>query len=170
MPGPLRHLGDAKVAVEALKDAIKEDFDERLPAVDIAVDWGTYHRIQLGTFGSDFKSFSPLANVPVSGARDWFGALRVMGETKLPSNPDPNVSNSPDLRLMTQGDSYVQVVDFDPRGPVKAKALLIYGNESRPGSSHITDQLPIFTAKTLRPVLREWAEVVQNAESNETYP
>jgi acyl-homoserine-lactone acylase len=56
------------------------------------------------------------------------------------------------------GDTYVQVVEFTPDG-AKALALLSYGNASRPGSRHITDQLPFFQAKQLRPVYRTRDEV-----------
>jgi acyl-homoserine-lactone acylase len=44
-----------------------------------------------------------------------------------------------------------------------------YGNASRPGSSHITDQLPLFNAKTLRPAWRTRQEVEQHTVSRERF-
>ena len=52
----------------------------------------------------------------------------------------------------------------------RAMALLGYGNWSRPGSPHRTDQLPLFAEKRLRPVWRERAEVEANIERRESFP
>ncbi len=158
-------LANASAAVPALIAAAKE-FQQKGFRID--VEWGAFHRIQLGTWDPKFAKFTVLKDDPVSGARDWFGALRVANNWT--SSVGAIVGNTPENRHVTfQGDTYVHVVDFDPHGPVKAKALLVYGNASRPNSPHIIDQLPIFSAKELRPVLRERAEVVKNAVSTEEY-
>jgi acyl-homoserine-lactone acylase len=124
----------------------------------IDVDWGTVHRVVLVTHNGAFTQSIPIANVPQSGAPDVYGPIRVI--ESFPQGP---------FRLGFQGDGYVQVVEFDPSGPATARAVLTYGNASRPGSPHITDQLAIFEAKTLRPVLRQRAEVLANAVSTEKY-
>ena len=59
-------------------------------------------------------------------------------------------------------------MEFTPRG-AKARALLGYGNASRPGSKHITDQLPAFDAKTLLPVWRTVSDVAQHTVAVEPY-
>jgi len=63
----------------------------------------------------------------------------------------------------------VQLVEFTKEG-AKASALLGYGNASRPGSPHITDQLSYFEAKTLRPTFRTRDEVERNKVSRECVP
>jgi len=62
----------------------------------------------------------------------------------------------------------VQLVEFTPTG-AQARALLTYGNFSRPGSSHITDQLPLFDAKQLRPALRSRQAVEAASVSRESF-
>ena len=62
----------------------------------------------------------------------------------------------------------MQLVEFAPDG-AHAQALLGYGNASRPGSPHITDQLPLFDAKTLRPAWRTRQDVEQHAVSREQF-
>ena len=69
--------------------------------------------------------------------------------------PDPDRIN---YFFPVSGDGYVQLVEFTPQG-ANAQALLGYGNASRPGSPHITDQLSYFEAKTLRPVFRTLSDL-----------
>ncbi len=127
-------------------------------ALDVA--WGAVHRTVLVTHDPLFQQAIPLSNDPVSGADDEYGGLRVV-------NPFPAPDGTPDL-WSYGGDGYVQVVEF-ARDGAHARALLGYGNASRPGSPHITDQLPFFDAKTLRPAWRTRAEVEQNTVSRETF-
>jgi len=60
------------------------------------------------------------------------------------------------------GDSYVAVIEFSR--PVRARALLSYGNASQTGSKHAFDQLPLLARKELRPVWRTRAEIEANLE------
>jgi acyl-homoserine-lactone acylase len=63
------------------------------------------------------------------------------------------------------GDSYVAAVEFST--PLRARALLSYGNSSQPDSIHRGDQLALFAKKELRPVWRTRAEIEANLESRE---
>lgn len=65
------------------------------------------------------------------------------------------------------GDSYVAVVEL--ADPVRARALLSYGNASQPGSPHAGDQLELFARKELRPVWRTRAEIEAHLEERETF-
>ncbi|BAY97570.1 peptidase S45, penicillin amidase [Tolypothrix tenuis PCC 7101] len=65
------------------------------------------------------------------------------------------------------GDSYVAAIEFSQ--PVKAMALLSYGNATQPGSPHITDQLPLFARKQLRPIWRTRPEILANLEERKTF-
>ena len=62
----------------------------------------------------------------------------------------------------------MQVVEFAAAG-ARAQVLLTYGNASRPGSPHISDQLPLFERKVLRPALRERSEIERSAVRREHY-
>ncbi|MGH6836591.1 MAG: penicillin acylase family protein, partial [Methylocella sp.] len=120
------------------------------PPCPLDVAWGDVHKIVLVTHDGPFQNTIPLSNDPQSGADDPFGPLRVIFRFQ----PDPNILHF----LADSGESYVQVVEFAKEG-AKAQALLGYGNASRPGSTHVTDQLPFFDAKTLRQVFRTRDEV-----------
>jgi acyl-homoserine-lactone acylase len=148
-------LADPAGAVPALITAANQ-LQAAFGAVN--VDWGTSHRVVLVTHDGTFTQTIPLTNAPQSGTTDVFGPIRVID----------SFTEGP-LSLGYGGDSYVQVVQFDPFGPATAQALVGYGNASRPGSPHITDQLAVFEAKTLRPSLRQRAEVLANAVSTEKY-
>jgi acyl-homoserine-lactone acylase len=125
------------------------------------VAWGDVHRTVLVTHDPTFqKSPIPLSNDPASGSTGDFGNLRV--QMGVPT--DTAMSNF----FGTFGDSYVQIVEFTPNGPT-AQALLGYGNSSRPGSAHITDQLPFFDNKQLRPVWRNRNDVEAHTVTEEAY-
>jgi acyl-homoserine-lactone acylase len=65
------------------------------------------------------------------------------------------------------GDTYFAVVEFST--PVRAEALLGYGNWSKTGSRHVEDQLPLLSRKEMRPVWRTRAEVEANLESRKLF-
>ena len=121
------------------------------------VPWGAVHQVVLVTHDPAFQKLIPLSADPQSGADDPFGAPRTV--YRLPA---------PDGKHFWaySGDGYVQVVEFASKG-AKAGALLGYGNASRPGSPHITDQLPFFDAKELRPTYRTYHEVENHTVSRE---
>jgi acyl-homoserine-lactone acylase len=102
------------------------------------------HNIVLATHDPTFQTVIPLTDAPQSGADDPFGPLRVL--FRFPESYAIHY-------FPVSGDGYVQIVEFAEDG-AKAQALLGYGNASRPGSTHITDQLSFFEDKKLRPVYR----------------
>jgi acyl-homoserine-lactone acylase len=98
-----------------------------------------------------------LSNEPLSGADDPFGPVRVVTPYDIGSEI-----------ISYGGDSYVQLIEFTASGATGG-TLLSYGNASRPGSAHITDQLPFFRTETLKPALRTYSAVQAAAVSTETY-
>jgi acyl-homoserine-lactone acylase len=133
---------------------------------DLGVAWGDVHRIVLADHDKTFQTILPLPSntksgtlgLPQSGADDPFGPLRVL-------NPFPAPDGSGHMWAYG-GDGYVQIVEFTPAG-ARASALLDYGNASRPGSTHITDQLPFFEAKMLRSTYRSREDAEKHAVSRE---
>jgi acyl-homoserine-lactone acylase len=125
------------------------------------VAWGDVHKIVLATHDPTFQTTIPLllppSIAPQSGADDPFGSVRVVYRFLAPDGIH---------YWAYSGDGYVQLVEFTKEG-AKASALLGYGNASRPGSPHVTDQLSYFEAKTLRPTYRTRAEVEKHTVSRE---
>jgi acyl-homoserine-lactone acylase len=125
----------------------------------LEVPFGQVNRIVLVGHDSTFQHVQPLTNLPASGSGDPFGGIRALYYFPAPV---------PHQNWAVNGDTYVQVVEFTPDG-AKALALLSYGNASRPGSRHITDQLPFFQAKRLRPVYRTRDEVQAHVARREDF-
>jgi acyl-homoserine-lactone acylase len=122
------------------------------------VAWGDVHRIVLATHNPKFHRTIPVSNDPQSGADDPFGPVRVIFRS-------PALDGSNKFWAYS-GDGYVQLIEFTKKG-AKASALLGYGNASRPFSTHVTDQLSYFDAKTLRPTYRTRAKVEKHMVSRE---
>jgi acyl-homoserine-lactone acylase len=110
------------------------------------VPWGDVHRFRRD--GVDLAA---------NGAADGVGIFRVVEFEEAKDGK----------REAVAGDSYVVAVEFS--SPVKAMALVGYGNASQPGSKHRTDQLPLLAAKKLRPVWLTRAEVERHLESRERF-
>lgn len=149
-------LADPAAAVPYLISAA-QGLQQAFGRIDVA--FGDVHRAELVTHDPTFTEVIPVANVPVSGSASVFGGLRIVWPFPSPDGVH---------QLSYGGDSYVQVVEFARHG-VKAKTLLTYGNSSRPGSSHIADQLPLYGNKQMRDVPRTRQEVEASAVRSETY-
>jgi acyl-homoserine-lactone acylase len=126
-----------------------------------SVPWGDAHKTTLVTrTGATQQLVFPFAaNAPLSGADDAFGPLRVV---------NPLYISELNEFISFAGDGYVQVIKFTPTGSVGG-TLLTYGNASRPNSPHITDQLPFFESKTLKPALRTYSAVQAATVYTENY-
>jgi acyl-homoserine-lactone acylase len=67
----------------------------------------------------------------------------------------------------TGGTSWVGAIEF--ASPVRAVSLVGYGNASRTGSKHRTDQLALFARKEFKPVWRTRAEIERHLEKRERF-
>jgi len=134
-------LSDPATAVDLLVAATAA-VDSAWGAADVA--WGEVHRLRRD--GVD---------LPANGGPDGLGTFRV---TDFQEAPDGR-------QVATGGDSFVMVVEFGAR--IRARALLGYGNASRAGSPHRTDQLELYARQELRPVWWERAEVEANLRFRE---
>jgi acyl-homoserine-lactone acylase len=135
-------LADLVVAVEALERAAAE-VERDFGALDVA--WGDAHRV-----------IRDGVDLPASGADGALGVFRVVNYSRPAGERRYRVVG---------GDSYIAAIEFSD--PVRAMALLNYGNASQPGSPHRTDQLPLFSEKRLRPVWRTRAELERHLEQRE---
>jgi acyl-homoserine-lactone acylase len=162
---PLNTPAGLDNAADWVPDLIKAALQVFAAYGALDVKWGDVHRIVLATHDPTFQTTIPVSNDPQSGADDPFGPLRVI--FRFPFQlPLPDGSNHFSAFAAASGDGYVQLVEFTKEG-ANASALLGYGNASRPGSPHVTDQLPFFEAKTLRPTFRTRDEVEKHTVSRE---
>jgi acyl-homoserine-lactone acylase len=77
-------------------------------------------------------------------------------------------SREPDGRFSANaGASWVAAIEFAK--PVHAASLVGYGNASRAGSPHRTDQLALFARMEMKPVWRTRAEIEKHLEKRERF-
>ncbi|OGF53857.1 MAG: 7-beta-(4-carbaxybutanamido)cephalosporanic acid acylase [Candidatus Fraserbacteria bacterium RBG_16_55_9] len=135
-------LADAQSAVAALEAAATQ-VQAVYGQLDIA--WGDVMRLRYGD--KDYPGNG--------GPGDPAGIVRVIYYTPAPDGYFQSVA----------GDSYFAAIEFST--PVRAKALLMYGNASQPGSSHAGDQLELSARKEMRPIWRTRWEIDAHLESRE---
>ncbi len=135
-------LKNPRAAVVSLGEAARK---VRREYRTLDVPWGEVMRIRYG--GKD------LAGNGASG--DPLGVFRV-------ANYAPGDEGKFHL---VAGDSYFAAVEFG--NPLRARALLAYGNATQPGSRHRGDQLELFARKEMREVWRTRDEIERNLEERE---
>ncbi len=150
-------LADAAGCVPDLITAAQQ-VQAQYGMLDVA--WGTVHKVVLSTHDAAFTTPIPVSYETTSGSGDTFGGIRIV-------EPFPAPDGSHDF-WSYDGDTYVELVEFTRDG-AKARELLGYGNSSRPGSAHVTDQLPAFESKTLLPAWRTQSEVAEHTVRTEKY-
>ena len=98
--------------------------------------WGDVVRLRRGSL-----------DLPGNGAPSELGAIRTAGLS-------PFADGTAEI---AGGDTFYAVVEFSD--PVRGEALIGYGNWSRAGSQHVSDQLELASAKQMRPILRTRPEI-----------
>ncbi|MEO5579209.1 MAG: penicillin acylase family protein, partial [Gemmatimonadaceae bacterium] len=136
-------ISDATVAVAALDSAAV--IVERMHGA-LDVPWGDVYRVRRDS-----------VDLPGNGASGNLGVFRVTGFEPAGGNQGRAAA----------GDSYVAAIEF--ASPVRAMSIVAYGNASRRGSPHRTDQLGLFSRKELKPVWRTRADVEAHLEARERF-
>ena len=129
----------------ALLDEAAAEVEKRFGSIE--VPWGEVNRLRIGE-----------TDLPGNGATgDPLGIFRVIDY--VPAN---------DGKFQAAGgDSYIAAIEFSK--PIRAMALIGYGNSSQPGSKHQADQLSFVSGKRLRPVWRVRREVEAHLEERKRF-
>ena len=137
-------LADTATAVAAL-GAAADSVTKRYGSADVT--WGAVYRVRRD--GLDFAA---------SGAGGQYGVFRVVGYS----------SREQDGKFTANGGtSWVAAIEF--ANPLRAASLIGYGNASRAGSPHRTDQLALFAREELKPVWRTRSEIQKHLEKRESF-
>jgi acyl-homoserine-lactone acylase len=108
-------------------------------------------------WGEVFRLRSEGVDLPANGGSGDLGIFRVV-----------DFAPTKDGRFQAVGgDSYIAAVEFS--NPVKAMALIGYGNATQPRSPHISDQLPLSARKQLRPVWRSRQDILAHLEQRQVF-
>ena len=137
-------IADPALAIEALA-AAADSVTKRYGSTNVA--WGTVYRVRRD--GLDY---------PGNGADGAYGVFRVMGFSQ---------KDADGKFAATGGTSFVAAIEF--ANPVRAVSLVGYGNASRTGSKHRTDQLALFARKEFKPIWRTRAEIEKHLEKRERF-
>ncbi len=122
-----RGLSNPAAAVAALEKVATQLESVRMLGGGIDIPYGKAFRLRIGKY-----------DLPASGSFDVVGTFRTL-----------TFMQDKDLRFKAvHGDSYIAVIEFSQ--PVHATVLLSYGNATQPNSSHLGDQLELFSRKELR--------------------
>ncbi|MTJ48110.1 acylase [Dolichospermum sp. UHCC 0259] len=135
-------LANPKAAVKLL-EKVAQEIKKTYGSLDVS--WGEVFRLRVGNL-----------DLPANGAEGYLGTFRVV-----------NFAPAEGRFQAVGGDSFVAAVEFSQ--PVRAMALNSYGNATQPGSSHISDQLPLFAEKKLRPVWRTKPEINAHLEGRKVF-
>jgi acyl-homoserine-lactone acylase len=135
------NLADSAAALGALASAAAS-VTKAYGALD--VPWGDVFRLREDSL-----------DLPGNGASGAYGVFSVVDYQPVENNRYQAVG----------GDSYEAVIEFS--SPVRAMSLVPYGNASRTGSPHRTDQLRLFAQKQFKPVWRTRAGVEAHLERRE---
>jgi acyl-homoserine-lactone acylase len=139
-----RGFAEPAKAVKVL-DAIAAEIEKQYGSLH--VKWGDAIRLRRGS-----------TDLPGNGAPSAMGAIRT-------ADFGPFIDGK---TAINRGDTFYAVVEFST--PVRAEALLGYGNWSKPHSKHVDDQLPLASRKEMRPVWRARNEIEANLESRRVWP
>jgi acyl-homoserine-lactone acylase len=112
------------------------------------VPWGAVHRLRRDTL-----------DLPASGGGGDLGIFRVLDLEPLPQDTTRFHA--------TGGDSFILALEFSE--PIRAQALLTYGNATQPGSPHRADQLGLYARKEMRPVFLTREQVLNNLLRREAF-
>lgn len=136
-----RGLGDTEAAIAALSQAFDETV-EQAGTPDAA--WGEVIRMVVGEH-----------DLPASGGSGE-ETVRVLEAVTFPDGSS----------RVVYGDTFIFAVEFAE--PLRALALLLYGNATQPGSPHIGDQLEHYARDEMRPALLTREEIEASLETRET--
>lgn len=136
-------LRDPAGAVKAL-DVAAASVIKQFKSLD--VPWGDVNRMKVGD-----------KELPGIGNSGMLGVFHVVAYRPLENG----------ISYAVAGESFSMITEFSD--PPRAKASLVYGNSTRPGTKHLTDQLEMFSKKKYRPVFLQKDEVMNNLEREEKF-
>jgi acyl-homoserine-lactone acylase len=137
----LAHPAEAAKVLETVAAQVKKTYGS------IDVPWGEVYRFGSGT-----------GDTPGNGGAGNSGIFRTITFTRKVGNQ----------YFAAHGDTFYCALEFG-KAEQKAQCSTSYGNSSQPGSPHLTDQLPLMTAKKLIPVWRERKDIEAHLEKRERF-
>ncbi|MFP5263317.1 MAG: acylase [Blastocatellia bacterium] len=118
------------------------------------VAWGEINRLQRVQSGGELEAFSDSRpSLPVAGAPGWLGVVN-----NFYTRPEKGQKR----RYGVVGTSFVSVVEFGTQ--VRARSLLVFGQNADPKSPHNFDQAQLYSKREFKPAWFTLPEIKSNSE------
>jgi penicillin amidase len=117
------------------------------------VPWGEVNRVQRRQSGGEEAFRDDTKSFPVAGAP---------GDVGIVFNFYARPEKDQKKRYGVAGHSFVSVVEFGPE--IRARSILVFGENSDPGSKHYLDQTELYATQQFKPAWFSLAEIKAHAE------
>ena len=117
------------------------------------VPWGDLNRLERRQSGGEEPFRDDLKSLPVAGAP---------GDVGIVFNFYARPEKDQKRRYGVAGHSFISVVEFGPE--VKARSILVFGENSDPQSPHYFDQSELYAKQEFKPAYFTLAEIKAHAE------
>ncbi len=120
------------------------------------VAWGDLNRLERRQSGGEEPFRDDVKSLPIAGAP---------GDVGIVFNFYARPEKGQKRRYGVAGHSFISVVEFGPQ--VKARSILVFGEDSDPSSRHYFDQSELYAKQEFKPAYFSVADIKDHAE--ETY-
>jgi acyl-homoserine-lactone acylase len=117
------------------------------------VPWGDLNRLERRQSGGEEPFRDDAKSLPIAGAP---------GDVGIVFNFYARPEKDQKRRYGVAGHSYVSVVEFGPE--VKARSILVFGENSNPSSPHYSDQSELYAKQEFKPAWFSLADIKAHAE------
>lgn len=120
------------------------------------------------TYGSLQVRWADINRMPRGSARVPLGAGN--SEVQTIWQGSTSSTSAAGVNTVTQGSSFMMVVELGPSGPVATRSVRPLGQSEDPASAHFADQTAMFAARRMKTVPWTYADVLAGRESMVSLP